>query len=461
MNRSIQAVVLAGGGGTRLWPLSREEVPKQFLSLGTTEGSLLQETLKRLLPLCGERIRVVAGNRWRSQILFQAHEIGMNDPRLLIEEPTGRNTAPAIALALAALLEEGLDENTPVLVCPSDHVIRDEEAFRTAVVKGLEPLEEGRVVTFGIVPRNPETGFGYIRKGADRGGWYESDGFTEKPDSKTAEKYLEAGCYLWNGGIFLFRLSDMVESFNKYLPEVGALLMKGRPAIEKEFETLPSISIDHAVMERTERVAVVPMESGWTDLGSWDALYGQGEKDDNGNLLQGDIIETDCRNCLIRGNSRLIAASGLDDTIVVDSPDALFITRRGISQNVRMMTDRLKEEGRSELWQAPESTRQWGEYRILYEDRRVKIKRILVHPGKNLSLQYHHHRSEHWIIVSGTAKVHRDGEEFFLKDGESTFISKGQLHRLSNPGDTLLEIIEVQNGSYLGEDDIVRVVVEQ
>lgn len=456
MNLPIHAVVLAGGGGTRLWPISREEVPKQFLSLGT-KGSLLQETLSRLFPLCRNRIRVVACSRWRSQILFQAGKIGLDYPGLLIEEPVGRNTAPAIALALAVLLEEGLEENTPVLVCPSDHLIRDEEAFRVAVSRGLKPLEEGRIVSFGIVPRNPETGFGYIRKGRDRGTWYEADGFTEKPDTETAKRYLDDGCYLWNGGIFLFRLSDLIGCFEVYLPEVGALIKRGRVAVEKEFGSLPSVSIDNGVMERTDRMAVIPMDSGWTDLGSWDALYDQGEKDGSGNLLKGDIIERGCQNCLISSGSRLVAASDLEDMIIVDAPDALLITRRGKSQNIRGITDRLKAEGRRELWQAPESTRQWGEYRILYEDRGVKIKRIRVQPGRSLSLQYHRHRSEHWIVVSGRAKVNREDEEFFLESGESAFISREQLHRLTNAGDVPLEIIEVQNGAYLGEDDIVRV----
>ncbi len=456
MRPPLLAVILAGGGGTRLWPLSREEVPKQFLSLAGSE-SLLQGTFRRLRPLCGDRIRVVAGERWDSQILHQARQIGLDGEGLLVTEPTGRNTAPAIALALAASLDAGLDAKTPLLVCPSDHVIDDGRAFADAVEAGLEACDAGRLVTFGIVPDAPETGFGYIRSGERRGKWREVSAFVEKPDAERAKSYVDSGEYLWNGGIFLFRLGDMAEAFDRYLPELGALVRRGREALLAAFADLPVLSIDVAVMERADNVAVVPLDAGWTDLGSWDALYEHGDKDERGNLLVGDVLAGECRNCLIRGDGRLVAASGVEDLLVVDTADALFIAPRGSSQKVRDIAESLRAQGRRELWQAPESARHWGDYRILYEGDGVKIKRIRVLPGKSLSLQYHHHRSEHWIVVRGTAKVVQEDREFFIHEGQSAFIGKHQLHRLSNPGRLPLEIIEVQNGPYLGEDDIVRV----
>ena len=455
MNTSLYALILAGGGGTRLWPLSREEVPKQFLPLAGSE-SLLQGTFRRILPLCGSRIRVVAGEGWKNQILYQAHQIGLEEEHLFLPEPVGRNTAPAIALALAALLEEGVDDTVPLLVCPSDHAIKNENAFRNAVATGLQALEEGNLVTFGILPSGPETGFGYIRLGKDRGAWKEAEAFVEKPDASRAQAYIDSGKYLWNGGIFLFRLKDMLAAFDAHLPQIGELIHLGRKALLESFSNLPSLSIDVGIMEKAERVGVVPLDVGWTDLGSWDALYDYGPRNEEGNLLEGDVLALDCRNCLVRGNGRFIAASGLENLLVVDTPDALYLSPRGNSQKVREVVQRLRAEGRRELWQAPESARHWGEYRILYEEEGLKIKRIRVLPGKSLSLQYHHHRSEHWIVVSGTARVRQGEREFFLHEGESTFIAKHQIHQLANPGKLPLEIIEVQNGPYLGEDDIVR-----
>ena len=455
MNSQLHALILAGGGGTRLWPLSREEVPKQFLSLGGAE-SLLQGTFRRLLPLCGSHIRVVAGERWSAQIAHQARQIGLKEEGLLLSEPAGRNTAPAIALALASLLEEGLDENTPLLVCPSDHAMKDEKAFRETIIQGLQALPEGHLVTFGVVPSTPETGFGYIRIGRDRGSWYEAEAFVEKPDAEHARAYMDSGQYLWNGGIFLFRLGDMAAAFDLHLPQMGELIRQGRESLIKAFKGLPSLSLDVGILEKADNVGVVPLNVGWTDLGSWDALYDYGPRDDRGNLLEGDILAPDCHNCLIKGNGRLIAASGVEDLLVVDTPDALYLAPRGRSQEVRQIVESLKADQRREFWQAPESARHWGEYRILYEAEGLKIKRIRVLPGKSLSLQYHHHRSEHWIIISGTARVRHEEREYFLHEGQSAFIGKHQLHRLSNPGKLPLEIIEVQNGPYLGEDDIVR-----
>lgn len=457
MTEMIHCLVLAGGGGTRLWPLSREEVPKQFLRLGGGE-SLLQVTLRRLLPLCGpDNISVVGGERWDSQIAYQADELGLNAESLFIPEPVGRNTAPAIALGLAALMEQGVDEIKPVLVCPSDHVINDQGAFYEAVRIGLRAIQEGKLVTFGVVPTAPETGFGYVKLGESHGGWHAVDRFVEKPDLATARGYLDNGGFLWNGGIFLFRMGDMVKALKKHLPEVGGVMDAGFSAMLEDFEGLPPISIDYGVLEKCGDVAVVPLDAGWSDLGSWDAIYDQSPKDCYDNVLRGDVLHDDCHGCLIRGGERLVAASGIRDLLVVDTADALFIAPRGTSQGVRDISRRLKEENRRELWQAPESTRHWGRYRILYEGDGVKVKKIEVHPGRMLSLQYHYQRTEHWIVVKGTAKVTRGEEEFYLHEGESTFIPRKMLHRLANSGQTVLEIIEVQNGPYLGEDDIVRV----
>ncbi len=457
MKHPIHALILAGGGGTRLWPLSREEVPKQFLSLGGSE-SLLQETLRRLNRLCGSRVRVVGGERFRSQILHQARQLGLEheEETFLLQEPLGRNTAPAIALGVVTLLEEGLNPETPLLVCPSDHSMKDEQAFREAVFQGLDALEAGRLVTFGVVPTAPETGYGYIKTGRNRGGWYEVEAFVEKPDAERAQKYIDSGEYLWNGGIFLFRLGDMAAAFDEHLPEIGQLLRQGKRALVEAFEELPSLSIDFGIMEKAENVGVVPLHAEWTDLGSWDALYDSAPRDDHGNVLEGDVLALDCQNCMIKGSGRLIAASGVENMLVVDSPDALYIAPRGKSQGVRHIVEALKNQGRRELWQAPESARHWGEYRILYEAEGIKIKRLRVFPGKSLSLQYHHHRTEHWIVVSGTALVRQEEREYFLHEGQSAFINKHEVHRLSNPGKLPLEIIEVQNGPYLGEDDIVR-----
>ncbi|MDD4836539.1 MAG: mannose-1-phosphate guanylyltransferase/mannose-6-phosphate isomerase [Dethiosulfovibrio sp.] len=452
----IKALILAGGGGTRLWPLSREEVPKQFLKLAG-DHSLLQTTIKRLLPLCGqEGIKIVAGERWDSQIVYQASDVGLKGD-ILVLEPEGKNTAPAIALGLAHLMEKGATRETPVLVCPSDHIIQNEKAFHESLKLGLLALEEGKLVTFGIVPDAPETGFGYIKKGEDRGGWNDVSQFVEKPDLKKAKEYVQSGQYLWNGGIFLFRAGDMIDSFKEHLPEIAKLMECGERAMVEGFKDLPSVSIDYGIMEKAPSVAVVPLDACWSDLGSWDAIYQQGEKDGNRNVLKGDVLADRSEGCLVQGDRRLIALSGVSDLLVVDTADALFIAPRGTSQSVKDVVSTLKERSRPEITQAPESARRWGDYRILHEGDGIKVKRITVHPGKALSLQYHHHRTEHWIVVKGTAQVERDEEIFYLHEGESTFIQKNQLHRLINPGKIPLEIIEVQNGPYLGEDDIVRI----
>jgi len=460
MGESLHAIVLAGGSGTRLWPLSRGELPKQFLHLFGNE-SLFQGTLKRLRPLAGERIKVISPGCFSDLVLQQSGAAGLDQKSLLLVEPCAKNTAPAIALGIATLVEEGCTEDTPVLVCPSDHVINEDEKFIQAVRYGLEAISEGAIVVFGIAPKSLETGFGYIRAGESRGSWFRVDEFVEKPDAKRAAALLDEGGWFWNGGIFLFRLGDILDAFRAHLPRIGELLQGGVINLLDQYNSFPSISIDYGIIERYPRMAVVPLDAGWADLGSWDAFYSIGGKDEQGNVISGDVITEDCTNCLFRGNGRLVAAVGLNDILVVDSPDALCISARGISQKVRTVAEKLRNEKRREVFQAPESVRSWGEYRIVYEGDGIKIKRIRVLPGKSLSLQYHHHRSEHWIVVSGTAKITRENENFFLHEGESAFIGKHQVHRLANPGKLALEIIEVQNGSYLGEDDIVRLKYEE
>ncbi|PIE55047.1 MAG: mannose-1-phosphate guanylyltransferase/mannose-6-phosphate isomerase [Dethiosulfovibrio peptidovorans] len=454
---SLQGLVLAGGGGTRLWPLSRDEVPKQFLRL-TGELTLFQITVRRLFPLCGDQIIVVSGERWDSQINYQASEVGLIGD-ILIVEPVGRNTAPAVALGLARLVEKGADDHTPIVLCPSDHVMDDEAAFYRAVQIGLKALHRGKLVTFGVVPDSPETGYGYIQSGDEHDGWRDVRRFVEKPDRKTAEVYLRQGTYLWNAGIFLFRLGDMIEAFREFLPSIFAAMEGGSKAVSDAFRDFPSLSLDYGVMEKATNVAVVPLDAGWSDLGSWDAVYDRSPKDAEGNAVMGDVLLQDSSGCLVRGDRRLVTLVGTHDLSVVDTADALYISPRGRSQDVREIVARLKKDERRELWQTPEAARRWGEYRILHEGDGVKVKRLTVFPGKSLSLQYHYHRTEHWVVVRGIAQVTRGEETLYLREGESTFIEKKQLHRLSNPGRIPLEVIEVQNGAYLGEDDIVRIDV--
>lgn len=460
MINDLHALVLAGGSGTRLWPLSREELPKQFLNLFGTE-SLFQGTLRRLKPLTGDRLKVVSPGRFSDLVIQQSKSVGFESDSLLLAEPWAKNTAPAIALGIAALLEAGCGMDTPVLVSPSDHLIGEDGKFARAIEKGMEPLSNGNIVIFGIVPWGPETGFGYIRAGNSFGSWSQAAEFVEKPDRRRAETFIKEGCWYWNGGIFLFRIGDMLEAFHQYLPEVGECLGDGVESFLQRYESLPSISIDYGIIERVSKMAMVPLDAGWMDLGSWDGFYGLGEKDEKGNVVFGDVLAENCSNCLLKGNGRLVAAIGLDDVLVVDSPDALCIASRGASQEVGQVVEKLRQGGRREILEAPESVRTWGEYRILYEGDGIKIKRIRVLPGRSLSLQYHHHRSEHWVVVSGTARIKRNGEDFFLHEGESAFIGKNQIHKLTNPGKLVLEIIEVQNGAYLGEDDIVRLQFEE
>ncbi len=454
-------VLLSGGSGTRLWPLSREAYPKQFLPLAGAQ-TMLQATWARVRDLGGAAPLVVANEEHRFMVAEQLREVDCA-PAALILEPIGRNTAPAIAVAALQALTGG--EDALLLVLPSDHVIRDEAGFRAAVRAALPAAEQGALVTFGIVPAAPETGYGYI-KAVPGDGVRAVERFVEKPDRAAAERYLAAGGYYWNSGMFLFRAGRFLEELERLQP---AMLAACREALAKAkrdidflrldrdaFGACPADSIDYAVMEKTAHAAVLPVDLGWSDVGSWSALWEVAARDAAGNAHRGDVIALDCRDTYAWGERRLIALIGLDDVVVVDTDDALLVARKDRVQQVKEIVRRIKAEKRSEATWHRKVYRPWGAYDSIDAAERFQVKRITVKPGATLSLQMHHHRAEHWIVVSGTARVTRGDEVFLLGENESTFIPLGTRHRLENPGKLPLELIEVQSGGYLGEDDIVR-----
>lgn len=460
---AIQPVILSGGSGTRLWPLSRSAHPKQFLPLAD-EVSMLQGTWQRIAPIAiGEPI-VVANEAHRFMVAEQLRQIGCGSARILLE-PVGRNTAPAIGLAALEAVAAG--DDPVLLILPSDHVIRDPAAFREAVESAVPAAEAGKLVTFGIVPTGPETGYGYIRAGAEAihpARVVES--FVEKPDLATAESYVESGRYYWNSGMFLFKASRYIAELERLQPDMLAACRAALGASTRDndfirldadaFAASPANSIDYAVMEKTEDATVVPISVGWSDVGSWAALWEVGEQDGNGNAHHGDVLAHDCRNTLAWGNGRLIALLGLEDVVVVDTADAVLVARKDRAQGVKEIVDTLKQAGRPETTWHRKVYRPWGAYDSIDLGERFQVKRITVKPGATLSLQMHHHRAEHWIVVSGTARVTRGEDTFLLTENQSTYIPIGVTHRLENPGQLPLELIEVQSGSYLGEDDIVR-----
>lgn len=455
-------VLLSGGSGTRLWPLSREGYPKQFLALAG-DHSMLQATWLRIAPLAGEQAPLVVTNEnHRFMVAEQLRQVGCT-PSAIVLEPVARNTAPAIA---AAALQAVADGDDPLLlVLPSDHVIEDDAAFRAAVEAAVPAAGQGALITFGIVPVSAETGYGYI-KAAPGEGVRPVERFVEKPDQPTAEEYLASGRYFWNSGMFLFRASRYLEELGTYRPD---MLAACREAFEKAhrdsdflrldkeaFSACPSDSIDYAVMEKTDAAQVLPIDAGWNDVGSWAALWAVATQDENGNAHHGDVIALDCRNSYAWSDRRLVAMIGLEDIVVVDTDDALLVAHRDRVQEVKQVVDRLKGDARSEAVLHRKVYRPWGAYDSIDLAERFQVKRITVNPGAALSLQMHHHRAEHWIVVSGTARVTRGDDVFILAENESTYIPVGTRHRLENPGKVPLELIEVQSGSYLGEDDIVR-----
>lgn len=470
---NIQPVILSGGSGTRLWPLSREHFPKQLLAFAG-DRSLLQDTLLRA-GQCGPGMAlplIVCNEEHRFLVAEQVRELGQS-PAGIILEPIGRNTAPALTLAALALENQGQD---PVMVVmPADHVIREPCAFARSVAEAAALAETGYLVTFGIVPSAPETGYGYIKLGAvlaDSGGAREIAAFVEKPDRATAQAYLDSGAYLWNSGMFVMRASVWLRAIGEFRPDILAacrLAMEGGKTdrdfcrVDKQaFGACPSDSIDYAVMEKVAegkgdlQAAVVPLNAGWSDVGAWPAIWAVGVPDAAGNVSRGDVLTHDTRNSLLFAEHRLVAGVGLEDMVVVETADAVMVAHRSQAQEVKQIVERLKAENRSERLTHRRVCRPWGTYEGVDAGDRFQVKRIVVKPGAALSLQMHHHRAEHWVVVRGTARVTRGEEVFLLAENESTYIPIGETHRLENPGAIPLEIIEVQSGSYLGEDDIVR-----
>jgi mannose-1-phosphate guanylyltransferase/mannose-6-phosphate isomerase len=481
----LQPVILSGGSGTRLWPLSREAYPKQFLPL-TSEHTMLQETVRRLDGLDREHPHRGIGIMDALVVCNEAHRFLVAEQFRILErncaaiilEPEGRNTAPALTVAALAATRNGQD---PVLlVMPADHTMRDEAGFRRVTADGFALAEQGAVVTFGVVADKPETGYGYIRQGTEysaenlSGKAYRLQAFVEKPDAETAAGYLDSGEYFWNSGIFMMKASvwlrlirqfrtDIAEAASRALDEGaedGDFLRLDADA----FHGCPSDSIDYAVMEHLSGEAreegtpalVLPLNVGWSDVGAWSSLWEVRDQDEAGNVLDGDAFVHDARSNLLVAHSRMVAAVGVDDLIVVETPDAVLVASKDHAQDVKAVTQHLKRERRSELRHHQRSHRPWGDFESIDQGERYQVKRLTVKPGESLSLQMHHHRAEHWIVVSGTAKVTIDDRVFLLSENQSTYIPVGATHRLENPGSIPLEIIEVQSGSYLGEDDIVR-----
>lgn len=457
-------VILSGGSGTRLWPLSREAYPKQFLPLAGTD-TMLQATWARVAALATGAPLVVANEDHRFMVAEQLREAGCT-PAAILLEPVGRNTAPAIAVA--ALQATAGGEDPLLLVLPSDHVIADAAAFRAAVAQAATAATTGSLVTFGIVPTGPETGYGYIKGAAGQGAAavIKVDRFVEKPDAATAAGYVASGEYFWNSGMFLFKASRYLAELERHQPAMLAACRAAFDGARRDadfvrldktaFAACPADSIDYAVMEKTADAAVLPIAVGWNDVGSWSALWEVAEQDGNGNAHHGDVVALDCRDTLAWGDRRLVAMIGLQDVVVVDTDDAVLVAHKDRVQDVKTVVTRLKAAGRSEPTLHRKVYRPWGAYDSIDMGERFQVKRITVSPGAALSLQMHHHRAEHWIVVSGTAEVTRGDEVLLLSENQSTYIPLGVTHRLRNPGKVPLELIEVQSGSYLGEDDIVR-----
>jgi mannose-1-phosphate guanylyltransferase / mannose-6-phosphate isomerase len=460
---NLQPVLLSGGSGTRLWPLSREAYPKQFLPL-VGDRTMLQETWLRVAPLAAGAPIVVANEDHRFLAAEQLRLLGVEQAPIVLE-PVGRNTAPAIAAAALQATTGGADPL--LLVLPSDHVVRDSEAFRSAVTTATPAAEAGALVTFGIVPQSAETGFGYIQGAADAGadGVRSVSRFVEKPDLATAQGYLADGSYYWNSGMFLFRASRLLEELGRYRPDILDAVRAACDAATRDgdfvrlgadaFKACPSDSIDYAVMEKTDRAMVLPVDIGWNDVGSWSALWDVSPQDADGNAHHGDVIAIDSHNNFAYAR-RLVAMVGVDDLVVVESDDAVLVARKDRVQQVKEVVARLKSEQRSHAILHREVHRPWGSYDSIDAADGFQVKRIKVKPGARLSLQSHRHRAEHWIVVRGTARVTRDNDVFDLHANQSTYIPLGARHRLENPATDMLELIEVQSGDYLGEDDIVR-----
>lgn len=468
-NQVLIPVILCGGSGSRLWPLSRESYPKQYLSINSNDKkSLLQKTHARIkdiegiqnpILICNEEHRFIAAEQMRSIKVT---------PSSIILEPIGRNTAPAIALSALKAIEK--DKNSNILVLSSDHEIKNQEKFLKAIKIGLNYSEQDKLVTFGVVPDSPETGFGYIKSKNEYNKMNVNGGeiieFVEKPDSKKAKEFLKDKRFTWNSGMFLFKAETILNEINKFFPEIISLckqsLLKSSYDLDfqrlnkEDFCNLPNISIDNAVLEKTDKGIVIPLDAGWSDIGSWNAVWNSAPKDNDGNFIEGKVILSETRNCLIKSDNRLIAGIGLENLVIVETNDAILVSDKNKTQDVKEIVNRLKNSNIPEGQTHRKIYRPWGDYTSVVDSSNWQVKLINVKPGEKLSLQMHHHRSEHWIVVSGTANVEIDERNFTLTGNQSTYIPLGSKHRLSNPGKINLVLIEVQSGSYLGEDDIIR-----
>ncbi|MCC6714616.1 MAG: mannose-1-phosphate guanylyltransferase/mannose-6-phosphate isomerase [Gammaproteobacteria bacterium] len=471
---TITPVILAGGGGTRLWPLSREHYPKQFLKLGSEE-TLLQQTMRRLDGLSGSAAvdppLIVCNEEHRFLVAEQARQLGMV-PGGIILEPAGRSTAPALTIAALVCGNGGADPT--MLMMPADHVIRDSAAFARAVHVGLGQARDGALVTFGVIPDRPETGYGYISAGPNvdaDGVSLPIDGFVEKPDPETARRYVESGTYLWNSGIFMMSVSTWMSAIGRYRRDIHDACVRANATArldggflrpdEAAFLACPGDSVDYAVMEKvakdaTMKAVVVPLAAGWSDVGAWSSLWEISARDSAGNVCIGDVCAIDSRDCMVISEHRLVAVLGCTDLVAIETADAVLVAPRNRAQEVRNVVEWLRQQGRTERLSHRRVYRPWGSYEGVDAGERFQVKRIVVNPEGKLSLQMHHHRAEHWIVVRGTARVTRGEEIFLLTENQSTYIPVGVRHRLENPGTIPLELIEVQSGPYLGEDDIVR-----
>ena len=461
---NVIPVIMSGGSGSRLWPLSRQLNPKQFLPLADNSLSMLQSTLQRLDGLGAALPQLICNEQHRFLAAEQLRMMGLEKANILLE-PVGRNTAPAIALAALAALGES--EDPILLVLAADHLIKDIAAFQASIQVALPLAQSGKLVTFGIVPTHAETGYGYIEKGGSSGiGGFDVNRFVEKPDLVTAQEYLANGSYFWNSGMFMFRASRYLEELETYRPDIlaacRAALAGGSQDLhftrvdEAAFAACPDDSVDYAVMENTADAVMVPLDAGWSDIGSWTALWDVSDKDQQGNVFKGDVLNQQSRNTYVHADSRLVATVGLDDLVIVETKDAVLVAHKDHVQDVKKIVEQLKNGSRTEHINHREVYRPWGVYDSVDNGHRYQVKRITVKPGAKLSVQMHHHRAEHWIVVSGTARVTNGEKTYLVCENESTYIPIGQIHALENPGVIPLELIEVQSGSYLGEDDIVR-----
>jgi len=458
----IVPVVMAGGSGTRLWPMSRAMYPKQFINV-VGNNTMLQDTFSRLENIETAPALVICNDEHRFLVAEQLREKGQKSNIIL--EPVGRNTAPAIALAALKAVNNG--DDPILLVLAADHVIQNVNAFENSISQAEIHAKTGKLVTFGIVARTPETGYGYIHRGKklDDAGFKVSR-FVEKPDKETAQNYIDTGEFFWNSGMFMFKASRYLEELKQHYPEILSACEKSFNSSSKDldfiridlndFKECPSESIDYAVMEKTDCAVVVPLDAGWSDIGSWSAIWDVSEKDKNGNRVLGDAITEDSRNCLVHSEDRLVSILGLEDVVVIDTKDTVLVADKNKVQNVKKIVEKLKSANRDEWKIHREVYRPWGKYDSIDMGERYQVKRITVKPGAKLSVQMHHHRAEHWVVVSGTASVTNGEKTFLVSENESTYIPIGTVHALENPGKVPLELIEVQTGSYLGEDDIVR-----